>query len=271
MARPSYLVVAACLATVFPAAALPPVVVERHVLLSVDALLVDGSNKTTRIEALTLELAPGTPEKATLRVPWGDGGGRAAITLRAELTGASEDGVPGVTCWASVALQGDKPRVSERRIEGEATALFEVLEASGRRIVLALRTEPIDRPVVHKLAKVGDPVRFRIAVERVDGDRAVLLETNHLNTFVGQSVTYSFRLGHDASLEDVRLELLPLSVSGDVVTIQAGISGALPGEGATAIVSRQERIVASRLATSTVSATTGSPPSGYRFQVTPDF
>ena len=271
MARPPYLLVAACLAAVHPALALPPVVVERHVLLSVDALIVDPSRATRRIEALSLEIGPDSAEKASLHVPWGRGGARASIAFTAELTGVPADGVPALRCAATVERPGHNPLRSERRVEAEATALFEILEENGRRIVLALRTEPVDRPVVHKLAKVGEPVRFRIDVERVDGDRAVLLETNHLNTFVGQSVTYSFRLGQDAALQDVRLDLLPLSVSGDLVTIQAGITGALPGDGVTSLLSRQERIVASRLATSTVSATTGTPPSGYRFQVTPDF
>lgn len=271
MARPPYRLVAACLAALSPALALPPVVVERHVLLSVDALLVDSSHKTRRIEALSLEIGPDSAEKSSLYVPWGSGGARVSISLSAEMAGTSEDGTPALRCLAIVALPDRKPLRSERRVEGETTTLFEILEEDGRRIVLALRTEPVDRPVVHRLAKVGAPVRFRIAIEKVDGDRAVLLETNHLNTFVGQSVSYSFRLGHDAGLQDLRLDLLPLSISGDLVTIQAGISGALPGDGVTSLLSRQERIVASRLTTSTLSATTGTPPSGYRFQVTPDF
>jgi len=62
-----------------------------------------------------------------------------------------------------------------------------------------------------------------------------------------------------------------VSISGDVVTIEAEISGALPGEGGTVLVSHNEKIAASRQATSRLSATTGTPPSGYRFQVTPDF
>jgi hypothetical protein len=114
-------------------------------------------------------------------------------------------------------------------------------------------------------------VRFVIAVERVDGDRIVLLETNELHTFVGQSVEYSFRQGQDERLEAVRLSVLPVAISGDLVTIEAEISGALPGAGGTALISHQERIVASRRATSRLSATTGTPPAGYRFQVTPEF
>jgi hypothetical protein len=55
------------------------------------------------------------------------------------------------------------------------------------------------------------------------------------------------------------------------VTIDAEISGALPGAGGTVLMSHSERIVASRRATSRLAATTGNPPAGYRFQVTPEF
>jgi len=98
-----------------------------------------------------------------------------------------------------------------------------------------------------------------------------LLETNELHTFVGQSVEYSFRSGQDETLETVRLALLPSAISGDIMTIDASISGALPGAGGTVLLSRNERIAASRHSVSPIAATVGTPPAGYRFQVTPDF
>jgi len=257
--------VAASLGVSGAARALPPVVVEHRVTLTVETLLVDPA-ETRRIgEPVSLEVGPDAEQKAAFAVPWGKG--PASIVLTATLGPGSGDGPPTVLCTATVAVAGSTPRVSDRVVEGEGTALFEILDGGGRRIVLALKTEPLDRPVVHRFAKVGAPVRFLVAVFRVDGDKAVALETNHLNTFVGQSVGYSFHLGQ----EDVRLDLLPVSLSGDVLTIQAAISGTLPGAGVTSLVSRQERIVASRLTTSAISATAGTPPSGYRFQVTPDF
>ena len=72
-------------------------------------------------------------------------------------------------------------------------------------------------------------------------------------------------------LEAVRLSLLPASISGELVTIDAEITGALPGGAGTTLLSRRERIVASKRATSSLSATAGTPPAGYRFQVTPEF
>jgi hypothetical protein len=136
---------------------------------------------------------------------------------------------------------------------------------------LTLHGEQVRRAVVRPLATIGAPVRFTIAVERVDGESIALLETNDLHTFVGQSVEYSFRQGQNEGLEAVRLSLLPVSLSGDTVTIDAEITGALPGAGGTSLANRTERIVASRRATCRVTATAGTPPAGYQFQVTPDF
>jgi len=62
-----------------------------------------------------------------------------------------------------------------------------------------------------------------------------------------------------------------VSISGDLITIQVQISGVLPSSDGPALLSRTERIIASRGSTTMVAATVGTPPSGYRFQVTPDF
>jgi hypothetical protein len=114
-------------------------------------------------------------------------------------------------------------------------------------------------------------VKFLIAVEGVAGERSEILQTNEVRSFVGQSVEYGFQLGPSDGRESIRLVLLPVSITGDLVTIQVDISGVLPGPDGPAMLSRTERIVASRGATSKVAATVGTPPSGYRFQVTPDF
>ncbi|HJQ99875.1 MAG TPA: hypothetical protein VJ826_16285 [Candidatus Polarisedimenticolaceae bacterium] len=267
MRRLAPVLLAACFGVTGTLWALPPVVVEHRVSLTVETLLVDRDDTRRIGEPVSLEIGPDAEQKAGFSVPWGSAGPPASVVLIATLGPGSGDSPPTVRCTATVEVPGGTRRVSDRVVEGEGTALFEILDGGGRRIVLALKTEPVDRPVVHRFAKVGAPVRFLVAVERVDGDKAVVLETNHLNTFVGQSVGYSFHLGQ----EDVRLELLPVSLLSDILTIQASISGSLPGAGVTSLVSRQERIVASRMTTSAISATAGSPPSGYRFQVTPDF
>ena len=111
-----------------------------------------------------------------------------------------------------------------------------------------------------------------LAIERVDGERIVPLETNELHTFVGQSVEYSFRHGQGEGLEAVRLPVLPVSIAGDLVTIDAEISGALPAAGGTTLREppRADHRVPER-DLPRARPRPGLPPAGYQFQVTPEF
>jgi len=250
-----------------------PITVETHVTLRVEALTVDrGRSKSTGIVRES-EVGPAMPATFELTVPWGPGKATVGVRLEASLTAITPNGEAVLQLAAEAAGPDGKPvRASrELRLAEEGSGLFEVFGDGERRLLLTLQSEQVARAVVRKAANVGAPVEFSIAIERVDGDRVVLLETNELHTFVGQAVEYSFRFGQDEELQAVRLSVLPVSISGDVVTIDAEISGALPGAGGTVLVSHNERIVASRQATSRLSATTGNPPAGYRFQVTPDF
>lgn len=253
--------------------AVAPVVIERRVTLHVEAVIVDGDTTSSAGQPADLEVGPDVPVGATLTVPWGSRENQAEVRLDARLLAAPDEGAALVRFSAVVKVPGNEASRSERdlQVDDEGTELFEVFGEKNRRLLLTIRGERVNRAVVLRAAHVGEPVRFLVAIERVDGERTVLLETNQLNTFVGQSVQYSFRRGHDAELESVRIDLLPVSVSGDLVTIQADVSGALPGPQGTTLVSHHQRIVASRRATSSLAATAGTPPSGYRFQVTPDF
>jgi hypothetical protein len=253
--------------------AIPPVIVEHWVALSVEPMIVEGDLTRSFGQPVSLEIGPESPGEATLRVPWGPRGEEATVRLGGKLLSGSDGGAAVIRFSASVRVTGQEPSRSERDVEidGDGTSLLEAYGDEDRRLLLAIRGERVDRPVVLRAAHVGLPVLFSVAIERIDGERTVLLETNQLNTFVGQSVQYSFRRGQDADVESVRLDLLPVSVSGDLVTIQADVSGALPGPKGASLVSHHQRIVASRRATSSLSATAGTPPSGYRFQVTPDF
>jgi hypothetical protein len=261
------------LAAIRPGHATPSVAVETHVVLTIDAMTVDGDRSTTAGLSREAELGPSQPATVDFSVPWGPDGARLSVRFEARLTSVSPDGEAVLLCESTVTRAGRTPVRSSReiRLADEGSGLFEIFGDNSRRLLLTLRGEQVARAVVRPPAAVGAPVRFLVAIERVDGERIVPLETNELNTFVGQSVEYSFRQGQDEGLEVVRLVLLPSSISGDIVTIEADLSGALPGSGGTVLVSRRERIVASKGATSRVSATTGTPPAGYRFQVTPDF
>jgi hypothetical protein len=253
--------------------AAPSVDFETRVVLHVQALTVAQDRTTATGAVRDGEVGPSKDAPFELAVPWGPGKTQVTVTLTAKLLSVTPDG-EAVLMLQSEARKSGRPPLSasrELRLAEEGSGLFEIFGESDRRILLAIRGEKVRRAVVRPPLVVGAPVRFTVAVERVEGDRSVLLETNELHTFVGQSVEYSFRSGQDESLETVRLALLPSTISGDIMTIEASISGALPGAGGTVLLSRNERIAASRQSVSPIAALAGTPPAGYRFQVTPDF
>jgi hypothetical protein len=118
---------------------------------------------------------------------------------------------------------------------------------------------------------VGAPVLFQIAIERRDGGRAVPLESNRLVTFLGEGVEYSFSHGEGGGRESLRLVLTPVRLDGDVAEVEVDVTGSLPGAGGPLLLSRRERILTSRRATSSLEVTAGDPPAGYRFRITTDF
>jgi len=255
------------------AAAIPPVVYESHVALQIDTLVVQGGTSRQVGATQQAESSPDAPAKIRAKIPWGPDGGEATVTLEASLVELSTDGGAVIRCAASVTPPGGAT-VRARRdmtLGDEGSSFFEVYGDSVRRILLAVKGERVERAVVRTAIMVGDPVRFLVGIEKLDGDRAVPLESNELHTFVGQSVEYSFHRGQDASLESVRLTILPVAITDDLVTLQIEVNGALPGPDGPSLIAHHERIVASRRAVSTVTAAPGAPPSGYRFQVTPDF
>jgi hypothetical protein len=253
--------------------AAPVVAVETHLVLRIEALTVENGRSKAAGISREAEIGPKQPASVDFVVPWRPDGTSLTVRLDARLTSSSSGSDLAVEFESTTTLAGSPPVAASREIRfaDEGSGLFEIFGDNGRRLLLTVQGEKVERAVVRTFTTVGAPVRFVIAVERVDGDRIVLLETNELHTFVGQSVEYSFRQGQGEGLEAVRLSVLPVAISGDLVTIDAEISGALPGAGGTALISRKERIVASRRATSRLAATTGNPPAGYRFQVTPEF
>jgi hypothetical protein len=253
--------------------AMPPVSVEPHVLLHVEALIADdGPARAVGVSA-DLEVGPRKSEIGTLRIPWGRAGTPVVVDLAVTLAPSAPGLELVMHCVATVTPAG-RPAVKARReirFSDEGAAIFEVFGDAAGRLVLTIEGERVDRAVAGAIPAPGDPVRFTVAVEGVEGDRSAVLETNELHSFIGQSVEYGFQQGPYESRQAIRLVLLPESVTGDLITIVAEISGVIPGPGGPALLSRSERIVASRLATTTVAATVGTPPAGYRFQITPDF
>ena len=261
-------------ATVPGPRALQPVTVESHVLLHVEAIAVgDGPAEATGVKK-DAEVGPRRPEVIDLHVPWGSPGRALDVRLTVALApGGASDGEIALSCTSAVTTAGQAPLRATRALHFQdgGSGLFEVFGDGARRLVLTLQGERVGRAVAGPIPPPGDPVRFLVAVEGVAGDHSEVLQTNELHTFVGESVAYEFQLGAEANAEKLRLVLVPESIDGELVTIRAAVTGIIPGPDGPANVDRTQRIVASRRATTPVSATTGTPPSGYRFQITPDF
>ena len=255
-----------------PGGAIPPVTLETHLVVRVNALTIqDDQSKSTGVTAQS-EVGPAKSSSVDLRVPWPGARGAIDVRLTMRVKDVSADAVT-LTC-SSVANAGDAAPVSasrDFRFGDDGTSLFEVYGDGTRQLLLTLHAERVERPVVRPAPTPGAAVRFGVAVEGVSGEQSVVLETNEMRSFVGQSVEDSFQFGPAEGRESLRLVLLPVSISGGLMTMEAKISGVLPSPGGPTLIDRTDRVVVSRGATTFVQATVGTPPSGYRYQVTPDF
>jgi len=149
--------------------------------------------------------------------------------------------------------------------------LMEAFAHEGQRLVAALRVETESGPVVIQAATVGQRIGFELEVARMTDNRAIPLETNQLNTFVGEAVEYSFRRGAGAELETLLLRLRPVRIDHDLAEVEFELSGSLPGLPSRLVLDRRELLYTSRNATSSIEVTAGAPVEGYRFRVTPRF
>ncbi len=177
-----------------------------------------------------------------------------------------------ISLVAQIALPDGTTVRSERTLdinEG-ATALFELFRLDNRPLTLAVEGQVITRPVLADLPHAGRPVRFQVQIHRVDRGVAVALESNDLSTFLGSPVRYQFSLGSDDRAPAAELLLTPIRIDGDLVEVEVGLSGSLPGE-VTEWVSRSETWMTSRGAQQTIGLESGEPPSGYRFLVATTF
>ena len=152
-----------------------------------------------------------------------------------------------------------------------STYLLDVCETSETRLLLALRAEEDNRPVVAQSPVAGRPVRFSIEIVRVDGERAVSLENNQLSTFLGESVDYSFRRGENDQAESVELSLRPIRIDGDLAEVVVEVTASLPGQPDRLLLSRRESLFTTRRAISALTVASGEPPAGYRFLISPEF
>ena len=73
------------------------------------------------------------------------------------------------------------------------------------------------------------------------------------------------------SAESVRLVLRPVRIMGAVTEMEIEVTGSLPGDPDRLLLSRRETLVSNRGTLSAITVTSGKPPAGYRFAITPDF
>ncbi len=152
------------------------------------------------------------------------------------------------------------------------TTLFEVARVESGPLTLAVAGEVTMRTSLSARPVVGPPVQFLLEIQWVENGNSTSLETDQLQTFVGQSVSYSFRLGRPGEAESGSVRLLPVQLIGDTLRIEVEMSGTLPdGEDSIAIISRTEEWLSTSGATSSLALQTGEPPKGFRFRITPRF
>jgi len=260
------------LASSLPSAGQPRLKLEARLALELVPLAVEG-DVTRRLDAVHLDVGDGRTERRRVEVGWSDG---TVDKLEIEATGS-----PGPPDGANtLALRARWTGSDGRRIESRrrlalrqgSTAFHEVLREPGRSLTLAVVAENVQRPVLAAPSAGGRRVAFELEVEKVSGEAIVPLETNFLNTFVGEPVSYAFRRGSDETLEQLSLELRPTRVDGEIVTVEFRLSGALHrGSEVPLYLSRYESLVTNLDTASTVSAAVGEPPEGYRFVITPRF
>jgi hypothetical protein len=154
---------------------------------------------------------------------------------------------------------------------GSTTALFELARMEEQALTLAVEAESVQETVVSARPLVGSPVVMNVEVEWLEDGQATSLESNRLSTFVGEAVSYSFRLGETGTAVALELRLIPQKIFGDVIQVRAEVSGSIPRADALEMVSRGERWMISRGQSSSLDVATGEPPIGFRFVVTPDF
>ena len=254
------------------AAAAGPRLVERRVTVLDVVALVAAGGSTTELGRSAVEMEGGAAA-TSLSVPWPSGIAPTRLWVSVQGSVAAEDRL---ACAVEVQVEpsGTASPVHVRRsttLSEQATSLIELQRAGGSALVLALTPRESVRFDLLEPTVGGEPVMLRLHVERVEGERIVPLEVNHLFTFVGEGVEYSFSRGSGASEETLRVVLTPLRLTADLAEIQVEVAGRLPGPDGGLLFDRRERVLTTRAASSEFLALAGDPPAGYRFRVTPEF
>lgn len=260
------------LAATFPALAQPsPVIREPAWEVTVEWVRTgDGSPATLARQTLTV--AAGREDLARGTVAW-PGRGDLPMSVSGRFERAGDETTPDRLSFIFEVALGASPVRANRSypMTDGGSEIVEVAREGEVALLALIRTERTWRAALRPIPSGVVPFIVHLGVSRVDGERVVPLETNVLHTFVGEPVEYSFRFGAGDAEQMLRVVLTPVRVDDDLADIRVQVTGKLPAVPAPLVLSRDQRLVASRGATSSLDVVSGAPPAGYRFSVTPDF
>lgn len=254
--------------------ALPVIVQETRLLVHLDVLPVaTDETGVAPLASRSVEIPAGASVVESLSLRWPEPEATTALRLDLAGTAGPEGGEHEIRLDARLDLPGDRTVASSRnvRVREGSTQILDLFSDRGRRLLLAVRAERTTRAVALVGPRAGAQVRFRLDVARVEEDRSVPLESNVMDTFLGQGVEYAFRRGEGDELESMRVVLTPVRLEGEIAEIAVEVTGSLPGSPSRVVLSRSERLVSTRGAASSITVLAGAGPSGYRFTITPDF
>jgi len=257
-----------------PLLAAPPVNIEKRTKITVEIRPLTAELVSEReVLYATLVLDSDDPAETELRLAWPESDDRSTLVLSASKV------VPRPGSDFAVDLDGrltlpDGSTVHAARgiaFDDETTALFEVYRYGERSLTLAIKATATTEMVVAAKRSPGSQVRFRLEIVKVLDGREASLEDNYMNTLVGESITYAFRLSDRPGAEAVSIVMTPLKLHANIAEIDVEITGKMTLNEEVILVSRTEHWIASRGATSTLAFESGEPPSGYRFRITARF
>ncbi len=211
---------------------------------------------------------------AVARVAWPDPGDATTVLLSARLLDGDGTTPPRVLLAGRAKLAQGTEIAAERIFEPNesATLLFEIgRRGKSRPLTFAVAVEIELRPTIALPRTPGAPVQLTLEIQRVLDGRVIPLETNTLSTFVGEAVSYGFRLGDGGAAEAFEIRLRPVELAGGTAILDLEIAGTHPGADRVDVVGRRQSWITSRDAVSTFAIESGDPPTGWRFLVTPRF
>jgi hypothetical protein len=251
--------------------AAPIVEIEEHIELRVRPMTAAAAEP----ESLPLVLRPtaDVPADGILVVRWPGPDDRTEVRIRARERLVAADDLRSVVIEAEVHPPAGARTHAQRVIafDDADSVLFEVHRAHETGLTLAIECQTVREVRATTRRTFGSAVSFRLDVHWIDGTEAVLLETNRLDTFVGDSVSYAFSLDEPAGARSMEVRIAPLRMVGGVLQVEMEVDGTLPGDGTPRLVARRERWLSSPGATSSLDVVEGEPAKGYRFSVTPSF